>query len=274
MDDSISFECPGRFKIVSHTSSTALIRDEAYEGLQIGFPLPQALYCIGVDLSDGRSAMHRFGMGDILSVPAGLRQEQVRRRPTAVVSLVLTQAFLSHALGADQSARDDAFTARDPFISAAAHQLRDALRRTTPSPAMVEALATVIVHRLVEEGSAGDQAPVGNQAGAHLTKVQQARLERHIEGALDQPLTNGSLATWLGLTRWRFVRRFQATYGMSPQAFIAERRFARACRLLDESALSILQIALEVGLSHSHFSRSFLVRFGRTPRAYRVRTRS
>ncbi|MGH6978749.1 MAG: helix-turn-helix domain-containing protein [Brevundimonas sp.] len=269
MDDSISFECPGRFKIVSHTSSTALIRDEVYEGLQVCFPLPQALYCICVDLSDGRSAMHRFGMGDILSVPAGLRHEQARRRPTAVVSLMLTQEFLSHALG-DRSAPDDAFTARDPFISVAAHQLRDTLRRTSPSPAMVAALATVMVHRLVE---AGDQASVGNQAAAHLTEVQQARLERHIEGALDQPLTNESLATWLGLSRWRFVTRFHATYAMAPQAFITERRFKRACRLLDESALSILQIALEVGLSHSHFSRSFLTRFGCTPRDYRDRTR-
>lgn len=273
MDDSTSFECPGRFRVVSHTSSTTLIRDEAYEDLQVCFPLPQALYCICVELSDGRSVMHRLGLEDILAVPAGLRHEQDRRRPSAVLTLMLTREFLSQALGRDRSAPDDAFTARDPFISTAAHHLRDALNRPAPSPPMVEALTTVIVNRLIEEASARPDAPVRGQPSARLTDVQRARLERHIEGALDQPLTNGSLGAVLGLTRWRFLKRFQAAYGMSPQTFIAERRFARACRLLDETTLSILQIALEVGLSHSHFSRSFLGRFGRTPREYRDRLR-
>lgn len=270
MDESISFESPGRFKIVSHASSTLLACDDAYRGLQICLPPQQALSCIRMETRDGRSVLHRFGSRDILAVPAGLAHELIWRCPTRVLSLMLRRDFISRALGADQPAPDDAFTVRDPFISAAGDQLRETLRRSTPSPAMVEALVTAIACRLVAEGPSMDRASIGGRMAPVLTDVQRAALERHIEGALDQALTTGSLATRLGLSRWRFVNRFHSTYAMSPQAFIAERRFARACRLLEEPTLSILQIALEVGLSHSHFSRSFLIRFGRTPREYRA----
>ncbi|MBI2260591.1 MAG: helix-turn-helix transcriptional regulator [Caulobacterales bacterium] len=269
MDETIGFEWPGRFKIVSCWSSTAPACDEAYQGLQISLPLPRALYCARVTTRDGRSVVHRLGARDILAVPAGLPHELIWRRSAPVLSLMLTQEFISDAVGAGQSAPEAAFTVRDPFISAAGSQLWETLKLATPGPAMVEALVTAIVYRLVAEGSSRDQALIGSRTGPVLTDVQRARLERHIEGALDQTLTTGSLATWLGLSRWRFVKRFHSTYAMSPLAFVAERRFVRACRLLDESTLSILQIALEVGLSHSHFSRSFLGRFGYTPSEYR-----
>lgn len=270
MDESISFESPGRFKVVSHVSSALLTCDDAYRGLHIYFPPPQALSCIRMEARDGRSVLHRLGARDILAVPAGLVHELIWRRPARVLSLMLRRDFISRALGADQPEPDDAFTVRDTFISAAGDQLRQTLRLSTPSPAMVEALVTAIACRIVAERPSKDRASIGSRAAPVLTDVQRTTLERRIEDGLDQALTTGSLATGLGLSRWRFVSRFHSTYAMSPQAFIAERRFARACRLLEESTLSILQIALEVGLSHSHFSRRFLIRFGRTPREYRA----
>ena len=269
VDESISFESPGRFKIVAH-ASTLLTCDDAYRGLQICLPPAQALsWCIRMETRDGRSVLHRFGGRDILAVPTGLAYELIWRYPTPILSLMLRRDFISRALGADQPEPDGAFTVRDPFISAAGDQLRQTLRLATPPPAMVEALVTAIACRLVAEGQL-DRASIGSRTAPVLTDVQRAALEGLVEGALDQALTTGLLATRLGLSRWRFVRRFHSTYAMSPQAFIAERRFARACRLLEESTLSILQIALEVGLSHSHFSRSFLIRFGRSPRDYRA----
>ena len=270
MDESISFESPGRFKIVSYASATLLACIDTHWDLQICLPPPQALSCIRMKTRDGRSVVHRFGGRDFLVVPAGLAHELIWRRPTPVLSLMLRRDFISRASGTDLPASGDAFIVRDPFISAAGDQLRETLRLEAPSPAMVEALVTAIACRLVADGPSMDRASIGSRMASVLTDVQRATLERHIEGALDQALTTGSLATRLGLSRWRFVKRFQSTYAMSPQACIAERRFARACRLLEESTLSILQIALEVGLSHSHFSRSFLIRFGRTPREHRA----
>ena len=269
MDESICFESPGRFKIVSHVATTSLACDDAYTGLQICLPFPQTLTCIRMTTRDGRSVTHRFYGRDILAVPADLARELIWRCPTRVLSLMLRRDFTSRALGAEQSTPGEAFTVRDPFISAAGDQLRETLRRAAPSPAMVEALVTAIACRLVAEGPL-DRVSIGSHTAPVLSDAQRVMLERRIEGALDQALTTGSLATGLGLSRWRFLRRFHSTYAMSPQAFIAERRFARARRLLEESTLSILQIALEVGLSHSHFSRSFLIRFGRTPREYRA----
>jgi transcriptional regulator GlxA family with amidase domain len=37
--------------------------------------------------------------------------------------------------------------------------------------------------------------------------------------------------------------------------------------------MPIVEVALEVGMSHSHFSRTFLARFGASPREYRRRER-
>jgi AraC family transcriptional regulator len=69
------------------------------------------------------------------------------------------------------------------------------------------------------------------------------------------------------------MRRFNASYGISPHAYIAERRLAKAQVLLGESRMSITEVAIEVGMSHSHFSRTFLRRFGVSPREFRIQRR-
>jgi len=73
----------------------------------------------------------------------------------------------------------------------------------------------------------------------------------------------------MGLSMWHFLRRFSASHGLSPHAFITQRRLARAKELLAKTNLSIVEIALAVGMSHSHFSRTFLAQFGMAPREFR-----
>jgi AraC family transcriptional regulator len=65
------------------------------------------------------------------------------------------------------------------------------------------------------------------------------------------------------------MRRFNASCGVSPHEFITQRRLSRARNLLSDSKLSVAEIALEIGMTHSHLSRTFLRRFGLSPREFR-----
>ena len=71
------------------------------------------------------------------------------------------------------------------------------------------------------------------------------------------------------MSLWHFMRRLNATLGVSPNEFITARRMKRAKALLTDTPMTVSQVALEVGLSHSHFSRQFLKHCGVSPREFR-----
>ncbi|MFD0855808.1 helix-turn-helix domain-containing protein, partial [Actinomadura adrarensis] len=65
-------------------------------------------------------------------------------------------------------------------------------------------------------------------------------------------------------------RRFRAETGESLAAWIAHRRVERARALLEESDLTVTQVAHTVGFgSAESLRRHFVTRTGTTPRAYR-----
>jgi AraC-like DNA-binding protein len=142
-----------------------------------------------------------------------------------------------------------------------------------PSPAFADAIATVIAYR-VGLGAATGRGALGQESVPAFSSAQLARIERFVGEHLDQPIRLLTLAEFTDLSVWHFLRRFSASYGLPPHAFITERRLARAQALLAESKLTITEIALEIGMSHSHFSRTFLKRFGVSPREFRRQRQS
>jgi len=269
----VSYEAPGRFRIISHNSSPALYPEEAHDEVQVCIPFPRALYCVRRLSEHGRSLIHELGPRDILAIPSGQPHEVTWRRRAHIVSLMFNEAFLAEAAAAPGLRLHDIFTVRDPFISAAAVELRDALAADRPPVAMVEAMATAIAYRIA--GHSKRVRGLDDRGSASPFTARQFKLlDDYVEGHLDQQVSLSELAHLVDLSNWHFLSRFRASYGMSPQAFISERRFERARRLLEASDLTILQIALEIGLSHSHFSRRFLERFGVSPSEYRKRARS
>ncbi|MFC4808632.1 AraC family transcriptional regulator [Paenibacillus sp. GCM10023250] len=84
------------------------------------------------------------------------------------------------------------------------------------------------------------------------------------------PLNMRSLAHSLKLTPVQLTRRFRAAYGMTPSEFVTELRLARACRLLEETTLSIDNIASRCGYENGFYlSRIFRQKRGMTPSFYR-----
>lgn len=88
---------------------------------------------------------------------------------------------------------------------------------------------------------------------------------------LDRPLTLGLLAREAGITTRTLTRRFAAELGMPPLQWLTSERVRRAQQLLENTALSVEEIAEQCGLGTAANLRIHFVRqTGVTPSAYRT----
>ncbi len=97
------------------------------------------------------------------------------------------------------------------------------------------------------------------------------RAQQRIDDDPTAPLSLADLAHDAGLSRFQLLRAFARDLGLTPHAYIMQRRLARARRLvLAGSALA--EVAAATGFyDQSHLNRCFVRQFGVTPRRYRER---
>jgi AraC family transcriptional regulator, transcriptional activator FtrA len=96
-----------------------------------------------------------------------------------------------------------------------------------------------------------------------------------IENNLGDDLTIDRLARRAHLSRRTFIRRFQAATGVSPHAWITDKRLYRARQLLETTALTVSAIARRTGLGTSTNLRKHLTNTtGLTPTHYRAAHRA
>lgn len=82
------------------------------------------------------------------------------------------------------------------------------------------------------------------------------------------PLTLATLAREAGLSRYQFLRAFARTTGMTPHAYLVQRRLHHARRLIG-AGLPLAQAAADSGFAdQSHMTRLFVHSFGMAPGAY------
>lgn len=87
-----------------------------------------------------------------------------------------------------------------------------------------------------------------------------------IEEHLDELLSNDALAEKVGITRRQLERLFREHLGDSPSNFYLRLRLDRARQLLQQTEMSIMEVATACGFeSASHFSRTYRARFGASP---------
>ena len=85
-----------------------------------------------------------------------------------------------------------------------------------------------------------------------------------------QEITLAELARLAGMGQDSFARRFRATTGLAPYAYVIEQRMRRAEELLAKGDLDLARIACALGFSsQSHFTTTFRRQRGLTPLAYR-----
>lgn len=131
----------------------------------------------------------------------------------------------------------------------------------------IEHLVAVLLHRLELLDGGGS-----SRRGGHgtIAKATFRRVQEHIDAHLGQEITLGELAHVAGLGRDSFARRFRATTGVAPYAYVIEQRMRRAEDLLARGDLDLARIACALGFSsQSHFTTTFRRQRGLTPLAYR-----
>lgn len=97
---------------------------------------------------------------------------------------------------------------------------------------------------------------------AHAVAFMQSRYA--------EPIRIPQLAKIAHLSERQFNRRFKALYEVTPSQFLFRLRMERACALLEESTLSISDIAMSCGFSDiNYFSSSFKTLYGISASQYR-----
>jgi AraC family transcriptional regulator len=78
------------------------------------------------------------------------------------------------------------------------------------------------------------------------------------------------LAAQAGLSRFHFQRLFKAATGVAPSRYHIDLRLNEARRLLRETKMGVVDVALEIGYANpSHFARLFRRETGLSPSDYR-----
>jgi AraC-like DNA-binding protein len=113
---------------------------------------------------------------------------------------------------------------------------------------------------------AGQELPVPPPDRVAMVEEAKVRIEEELHS-----ITVGELAEDTALSRTGFSRAFRRMEGVSPRAYLQERKIDRAKQLL-ETGRSLTEIALRLGFcDQSHFTRIFKQLTGETPAAYRRR---
>ena len=97
-----------------------------------------------------------------------------------------------------------------------------------------------------------------------------ARVQRHIEGHLHEPLKLPQLAQMANWSVPHFCEAFQRYFATSPISYLIRLRMHHAAYLLHDINLSIGEIGCRVGYEDPyHFSKLFKKHYGSSPRAMR-----
>ena len=155
----------------------------------------------------------------------------------------------------------DMTASRDPLLYQGLQHLHHQLVQG-PDPLAREVACHLFSRQLLARltpASWDDRPPQHLQRAAELMQDDSA-----------SPLSLAELSAVAGLTPSHFVRAFSHHYGMTPHAYLLDRRIRHARTLLRQG-LPLVEVALASGFAdQAHFQRQFKRRVAATPGQYRT----
>jgi len=223
---------------------------------------------------DVAGTSHRVGKLQMLAVPPETRHELLSPRPSRwhFYYAALDPDILLHdfpdALAVWRAGLPvwfgDASACREPFEAflrevASAGLLRpDALRATA---AHLLIAAGRVAHP--EHAAAARQPAASARAGTHACI---ARAQAMLQTRYDEAMTVDRIAQQVGLSTAYFTTLFTRETGMSPASFRRSVRLRHAQRLLQETDMSVAEVAATVGFSSGqHLATAMRSTLGCTP---------
>lgn len=115
-------------------------------------------------------------------------------------------------------------------------------------------------------------APARSQRAHDDLLVGLRRARDHADRHYAEPLDLETLAAVAAISKFHFHRLFTATYGLSPAAYLSQRRVERAQDLLRATNLTVTEVCHAVGFtSLGSFSSRFRELVGESPSAFQRR---
>lgn len=186
------------------------------------------------------------------------------------VELPILQRALEEVFGEDAAhARlRDVSALTDEILDWLMERLRDELMRPQASPLLVQGIAqAVAVHLARNYGGTGEET---HSASPSLPGYKLRQITDWMSEHAAEDFDLERLAAQAGLSKFHFHRLFKSATGVSPSLYQTNLRMSEARRLLRETKMSVVDVALEVGYGNpSHFARLFRRETGLSPSDYR-----
>jgi AraC family transcriptional regulator len=217
--------------------------------------------------SSGERFLSQAGELDLM--PAGYADSWREESEGASLWLGLSQRLLHRAaddLGLDHGrGLDLQHQIRDPRIEHIAWALEAERRSGYENGALYrESLGLALSVHLLRRYA----APRPIQAG--LSRVRLRKLTEYIDAHLTQELSLSELANVAGLSATHLKLQFRQATGQPVHQYVMRQRVEHARQLLEDTELSISQVALDTGFAHqSHLARCMRRLLGTTPSSVR-----
>jgi AraC-like DNA-binding protein len=112
--------------------------------------------------------------------------------------------------------------------------------------------------------------PPAPQAQGGLSPGAMRRVREYVEVHLGESVDLSMLAGVAGLSVHHFARQFKQSAGVTPHAYLTQKRVERARKMLVQTDLPLAEIAFTVGFfDQGHLARHFRHMLGTTPREFR-----
>jgi AraC family transcriptional regulator len=162
------------------------------------------------------------------------------------------------------------FATMDPLLEQLAIAIANALRGgTTQDGLYVDTMAQMMAVHLAQSHCSRSR-PTRITTPGRLSGTRIRRLIEFIEEHLADDVSLEAIAAEGGISPIYLARAFKAAVGQSPHQYVLGRRIERAKKLLRDSDLPIVEVALAAGFSsQSHLSNWFVRSVGVSPAAYR-----
>ncbi|MEZ2299642.1 helix-turn-helix domain-containing protein [Variovorax sp. RCC_210] len=158
----------------------------------------------------------------------------------------------------------------DPVVQRLGLAMAPALERPGEFPRLFTDHLTLAIHaHLVGRYATGaSQRRVANVQ--QLAPWQKRRAIDFLGAKLAKDVSIEDVARECRLSRSHFIRAFKASMGLPPHQWVLLQRIERAKQLMQVTAMTLADIAVEVGFSdQSHLTRRFRQEVGTTPGAWK-----
>jgi len=133
-------------------------------------------------------------------------------------------------------------------------------------------LAIIVADMCLHVRSTSGAAPQKSNYAVAIGSRNQRLLSalQLMQESIEEPLSIGELCTRLDISRRQLERLFSRYLDQSPMHVYSDMRLSHAFALMNETSMSVTEIALASGFnSATHFSRQFKRKFGASPHFFR-----